>query len=455
MFAPLVSVDDKDVLRVSMALALLDCEVKRGADESSEPESHSERLRRQGRLWNCEELEKEASLFGASEGAPDPYFRDALNQVFGREATMDANGGLVEKTFGLGSARWTEVASEELHFFVHSSLRRAMEFGAEPKDAGGSNGDYEERRAGALYLYNDRADELVMAASEGFPLRSSIVHVGSSDEIQLPHNPAQARGSQVTLTGQTAASAFRGIRRLEHLNTKVAPYFEGSTIARAGWLTGELRAYCRTSASVPHEFDCNKTLVGIAFYKTGGAGITAQLFDRAQGPELERIFLAGETKAEPGYSGEEYRNCVEHLFPAEEWTGFRKSFLDHLQKHLLEDRTLVFQRRSEMGAGRKDTAGVYEGLQFPSSECIGPFLGTVLRFNGEHLGILKVERWYIPESLGGGASEKLPPAFSARATARFLVYAYALAGTLYVLKHHFGLDLSKGWRRCDCQESLR
>jgi hypothetical protein len=399
-------------------------------------------------MWNSKELLKEAGL-----KSNDPLL-SVLEDLFGRANPPGAFGGVL----GLNGRPWAQAAGDNLHGFVHGALRNGMEMAGE-MDQRRKKKDPETRRAGALYLYNDRADELVMAASEGFPLQADVVQTdgnGSKRSIYLLSGELGAQGDQVPLPLDRVPSTRRGILRLNHLSEKVAPFLQKTSIARSDWVTGELRASCNIKEQLPTDFDCNRILVGIAFYKTGGAGITAQLFNRQEGPQLERGFLA----TAPGGmadvdAGEMYRNCVEQEFDNGPWTGFRKRFSSHLQEHQLEERTLVFQRRSDMGAGRKDTAGVYEGLQFPAADCIGPFLGTVLRFNGEHLGILKVERWYLPWSGPGHPREKLPVTFSASATARFLVFAYVLAGALYVLKHHYGVNLSNAWRGCDCNGQVK
>jgi hypothetical protein len=129
----------------------------------------------------------------------------------------------------------------------------------------------------------------------------------------------------------------------------------------------------------------------------------------------------------------------------------------------LFQRTVGYKQRDEMASGRQVVAGMYEGLQFPHSKFIGPFLGSVLRFGGDHLGVIKVELHQfdsgkntskkrvdnLPEDLLIDKKEMDKQAesfFDEQGLIVFVLSAYALSGILYLLKHHHGLDLMETFR---------
>jgi hypothetical protein len=312
-----------------------------------------------------------------------------------------------------------------LHEFLDKALYQAI---SRATDAG-------ENGAGAIYLYNSQHAELVMAASQGFPFCNTHTWLQQYKTV-LGNVPG--RNDE---RNSASAELERNISRLHHVQSNIKPMLCPTVIARDDWVRKELKAvYDSPKASDTTTLDCNKALIGVAYYKLGSSGITVQLFDPKTGPTLERPF---DDKFPGAYDAK-----TDLAFPA--LVGPDARLCEFAKKELLRKRTIVYKSRDQMGAGRQVRAGVYEGVQFPHRRFIGPFLGTVLRFNGEHLGILKVEKHQFNQKeqrdkhgLSKFFTKALP--FRASKTLDFLLFAYALSGILYLRKYYSGKDLSEGW----------
>lgn len=376
---------------LALGLSSLDSEVKwlKGAAPGSEQFPLRAAGRRLSRYW----LDSRLNAVQASSPA-----------VYGARPRECLEGLLVGNRSTLHASRLGDAS--DLPDSLSKALSWAIELGFDIPRA-------DSRHAGAIYLYDWRHDELVMAASLGFPLRWP----NCRDDIDR-------------LANDDRTKARRNVERLWYLQAVLQREVVASGRPRDPWVNLALRV-------VPSRFgfdklkpeltlDSNELLVGVAHYRPG-AGITGQLFDRTEGAVLERDFFA---EVSDGVKTELVRRFEE------------AALMEHLWTHLFQERTVIYRHRGDMATGRQIKAGRYEGLQFPTSSNIGPFLGTVLRFNGEHLGILKVEGHNF-RSPDGDAK---PP--SGGGTARFLVLAYALAGLLYVFKHHASVDLRSAWNSC-------
>ena len=313
-----------------------------------------------------------------------------------------------------------------LHEFLCGAVKKAVPIGG----------------AGAIYLHNPLHDELIMAASCGFPFQhpNGRESFKKACENALRNVLANRKPSEYDLE-----EFERNINRLAYLRDVLRPRIAGTTLARHDWVRYALRGTYDNSGQA-NKVDCNEDLVGIAYYKPG-KGITGQLFDKEEGPKMERTRLS-EAEGLSTFAGKFESELRRQLDLRD---GEEDALFKHLRHELLQKRTVVYDERNDMGAGRQVRAGQYEPLQFPDSCFIGPFLGTVLRFNGEHLGILKIEKHkYDPsvrddDSLAKWKNAVGNAGFKGLHTASFLLFSYALSGYLYVLKHHAGIDLSEGW----------
>lgn len=383
-----------------------------------------------------------------------------------------------------------------LNEFFNNVLEGAIEYSCREETM-----DYWESKkkfsAGAIYIYDDEYDELVMTASQGFPLiykhennalkeiekdLSDLNQSKNNNKHEIVCRLAENLGynmDEILNAIQDKSSTFKtsiydlakiideyirkkhiddkimvynhaqmainfvsNLGRLQYIQKKLHQQVANKLMQREPWLREELRGWYAFNPddSENVNLDCNRLLVGIAYYKPG-SGITGQLFDKDKGPELERIqMMEANLKSEI--------NAKLQNLPNE----LKKYLIDEL----LYRRTIVYEKRDEMAAGRQVKAGTYEGLQFPDSTFIGPFLGTVLRFNGEHFGILKVERHKFDN--GKASSDKFNlwqcpkedvSQYNSGEIRNFLLFSYILSGILYVLKYHFGEDLREGWTSLD------
>ncbi|MBN1900582.1 hypothetical protein JW926_04565 [Candidatus Sumerlaeota bacterium] len=326
--------------------------------------------------------------------------------------------------------------------FLENALEIAMEL-SEPYNS------RKKLNAGAIYLYDDQYDELVMVSSKGFPLNCN------DDKFRQQAILAYKKKNE----DKIAENLTSNLDKLKYIRDKLRPIAANKVMQRDPWLREELRGgYEQKNGNLDLDnLDCNELLIGIAYY-IPGSGITGQLFDKDKGPELERIPLT------EGNFKENFKKGL-------------KSVSGELQKHLIDEllykRTIVFKRRDDMAAGRQVQAGYYEGLQFADSKFIGPFLGTVLRFNGEHFGILKVERPQIDinkasnkkfnlfncklelknkETPDNKRKRRVEP-YQEVEIRRFLLFSYILSGILYILKYHYGKDLREAWTSLSIQGS--
>ena len=322
-------------------------------------------------------------------------------------------------------------------------------------------GKYANQAAGSVYLYNPLFNELMMVASHGFPL----VLPGSSSllaTLAKPGKPGKDGSGDVPEEGPPAAKKEReakialatNVRRLRYCRM-LQQQLMGRRTGRDDWTRQSWKASFggdRSRRQKVAAIDCNDVLPGVAYYSPG-KGITGQLFDKKAGPELERVLL---TEMRGKIEGE-WDKVVKDppLADRDSRSVFYRSKSFFIDEILLR-RTVGYKHRNEMASGRQVVAGTYEPLQFPHSDFIGPFLGCVLRFGGEHLGVIKVELHRFLKTPKNGSDpfpkshtlelDKEHDFFAAEAVVRFLLVAYALAGILYLLKHHHGVDLIDAFR---------
>ena len=283
---------------------------------------------------------------------------------------------------------------KSIHDFVKQALRKAVALVKVPGQT-----------AGTIYLYDWQNDELVMAASEGFPLSKTKLE-NVRDERSLPA-PIE----------RSESIAF--MKKLLYIQkTKLMLIEKG--FLHVNWVLEMIQDKAATLSVAEPEVDCNRVLPGIAYY-TPESGITGNLFHKEKGPKLERL--------EDPKNGQIEKRLKTLL-------NSDGLLAEHLFKELFGRRTITFKYRAQMAAGRQVQAGTYEDLQFPrpTSEFIGPFLGTVLRFRGEHLGILKVELHKV------GKVKDKDLVFKPLTIAQFLIFSYVLSGVLYLLKHNSCFD---------------
>lgn len=337
-----------------------------------------------------------------------------------------------------------------LEDFLKNALKQAIEVTEKREE----NNQVSSVDAGAMYLYDTEHDELVMAASQGFPLKTAnsnglkaladnALSIANEWDHALPKSDPKKWNIDEEPTLQT--QFFGNVYRLKHIKDVLRPSLAGSAIPREPLVSEAVRGWYAPPPEECEEgdwtdLDCNELLVGIAYYRPGH-GITGQLFDKKKGPELEREQLSPESKL-----GSDCDKIFDTVL------GSAPVLAKHFKDNILRKQTLVFEQRADMAAGRSVKAGVYEGLQFPSSSFIGPFLGTVLHFNGEHLGILKVERHKFNSNKPKTVNYTEDPtklAYQAKQIVDFLLFSYALSGILYILKHHAGMDLREGWMISD------
>lgn len=433
----LTSEEKERIKKLAIALSLLDSEVR----------------------WSRNTTEAEASpLKLAWKPLSDQYLNDLRSYCDAElpEDTFSCIAGFLN-----GSEEPSECVlgkktspPESLHHFLKNALRHAIAI---------TQGPDGKNTHGAIYLHNWQSNELVMAACQGFPLR--FCDGMKPDWYKRFSKWLDDRRSQDTDSATAYDELHRNVARLRRIHKVLRPLYGHSLVARDEWLRDELRAYPTKSekdltVQDRKDLDCNKDLIGIAYYKADASGITARLFDPQAGPELER----------PGFD-EGFRK--DYGDRVKDYT-LREPLKNHLEFEKLRRRTIAYEKRGDMAAGRSVKAGVYEGLQFPCSAFIGPFLGTVLRFRGEHLGILKVEKHQfetpgkkeeageIPgqqrpanadhERPGTSSNDpyaawksKEPMRFGGKETFDFLLFAYVLSGILYLLRYHGGRDLTEGW----------
>ena len=405
----------QDLVNKALLISLLDTEVNYLPGDEAEPvEDYAKRWSQELLKKRREGLEKRCPAYKLSERSI---------------------GSLISLLSGeTNPAQWllgqTLPYVASLQRFLHIALDQAIILSLpcpEKKKPAALN--WESQSAGSIYLYNDQHDELIMAASSGFPFTSANIPFIKSKDILSP--------DEETDFG-------RNFGKLLYIRTVLAR-MAFSNIPRHPWLRHEL-----TDTSLwfgrrgQDDVDCNRELIGVAYYKPK-QGITGQLFDKDEGPKLEREAL----------DNLKIPDRLKCLLPE------RHPLLDHFDKTVLNKCTIVFKRRADMASGRQVQAGTYEGLQFPTSRFIGPFLGTVLRFCGEHFGIMKVERhkFFQPGESNTLTDEQILEVmtllnnddkigFETTEACDFLLFSYVLSGLLYILKHHAGVDLRQSWNTC-------
>jgi hypothetical protein len=299
-----------------------------------------------------------------------------------------------------------------------------------------------ESFAGAIYLDNPFANELVMSASEGYPNKWDDKRWDKEDNPR-PGRPPKAPPNNLEITTM-AQWYYAHLTVLSKLARQPAKYHT-MVCPRGPWVKRMLEALNPGNTATKPEksgLDCNSSLVGVAYYSLDDpVGITTRLYQlRNRGEVPERDALERDFLRDPGEGKTSWQTVVSEALgnPVDpRLTQLLKSQIDHL--------TVAYLSRDELGIGRQVRAGVYESLQFPDPSFVGPFMGTVLCFRGERLGILKVERHWFPDGPPANTEERVHAGFKPREIAELLIVAYALAGILYILKNHAGSDLTAGW----------
>jgi hypothetical protein len=303
---------------------------------------------------------------------------------------------------------------DTLNALLTKAVEKSINIGLEKEDA--------EYGAGSIYLHDWRHDELVMAASYGFQ----------------PHTIDESNKTD------------ENIKRLGYLQETLCKRVQNSRTARHPWLGNTLRSFRYIDSNIPDnikKLNCNELLIGVAYYESGSDGITRQLFDKESGENLERLYFDKKLEKDDGpyIIGLKFKEAIETEFGTRK---LNKSFFNYIYKELFSKRTIIFYDRTEdMGESRQFRLGRYVGLQFLDPELNGPSLATVLRFNNEHFGVLKIERYKKDKK-----DELKSSCFKVEQTVDFLIFAYVLAGTLYILKHYLDVDLSTGWNVRDEDE---
>jgi hypothetical protein len=438
-------------LRLAVALSVLDSTVKY-EDQSD--------ISVMGKRWSREILKHRAKVASQQFSRDEDRNADDILKILESLLSAERPEGQEHPISLLFDRSQTppSLSTDSLHEFLQAALDQAISIGIPQSDLEGMS-------AGCIYFYDWLHDELVMAASQGFPFMCTLAREKSGCKIKWKgmdpskHSAPELKKVRKHLGHLKDLSFQRGdpkhIRALK-LNLsrllyarKVLQKRVGSfPVRRDGWIKEELSGVydillLEELRKGEVSLDCNEDLIGIAYYRPGER-ITGQLFDVDEGPKLERTrFREADEDGKDSFTDTFTKELEKFLAPG--------PFLRHLEEEVRDKRTVVFNHRSNMAAGRQVVAGAYEGLQFPLSNFIGPFLGTVLRFNGEHLGILKVEKHafcveHVSEALKDERYSGLPK-FRGTETARFLAFAYALAGLLHVLKNYAGLDLNRGWMK--------
>lgn len=430
------------------ALALLDTDFPGEAGgEDGLARQPEKRFELRGRRWGPDLLKERVDLLqktsrmSADDGTPDDAARQHASELI---AITDPCQLIRQLLACMPSAELSTLFPAGRCAGFHRALSAVLAAAigaAAPKEP--------KQSAGAIYLYDSQFDELVMVASRGFPLDIEPAAKGVLGMLAA----AGERKLGTHKSGRPAlgpvASLALNVRRLRHCYA-LQRNLLGRHVWRDEWSKHDWKADVGAEPPRDGELSCNRLLIGVACYRPG-KGITGLLFDKAEGPRLERLLFT--SKREQWNIAWKTRFAHTFLGNREAERFFRDECLFH--------RTVGYEQRNEMASGRQVVAGTYEGLQFPHARFIGPFLGGVLRFGGEHLGVIKVEFHRFRKSKGAPTKDALPkqlsmlksylrkqPGFFAiGGVTDFILLGYAFSGILYLLKYHHGMDLMETFRR--------